>query len=196
MLTSTASARLITKRIVVIGGFGQDRWSSGITDIHDALQSENRENPHVEVTSHSWNEDWKSFVTHVLDTGPFPRSAIDVRVAAYSWGVGFGLCRLARLLQANGMSVNRVASCDGVYHSRWARWRAVCSPLLGEPRIVLPANVHRVDFLRQETNWPRGHFFTTSNGTELVDRGVLRGRTHQDADNSPEFFELAMEVCS
>lgn len=195
-LESPDPVPVITKRVIIIGGFLQDRWSSGITQIHRAIDSENHLNEHVAVTSHSWNERWPQFVDHILRTGPFPSRRLDVRIIAYSWGVGYGAMTLARLLQGQGISVNRLASCDGVYYSRWARWRSLCSPVLGEPRIVLPANIKQVDFLRQETNWPRGHFFTKTNGTELVDRGVLRGRTHQDVDNSPEFFDLAMEVAA
>lgn len=188
------SVPAITKRVIVIGGFLQCRWSSGITEIQRAIDSENHLNEHVAVTSHDWDERWPLFVDHIVRTGPFPLKHLDIRIIAYSWGVGYGAVTLARLLQARGISVRRLASCDGVYYSRWARWRALCSPVLGIPRIVLPANIKRVDYLRQESNWPRGHFFTTTNGTELVDRGVLKGRTHQDCDNSPEFFDLAMEV--
>jgi len=151
-----------------------------------------RDCEHTAVTLHQWDDDWPAFVRHVIDTGPFPRSLLNVRIVAYSWGVGHGAVTLARLLQAQGVDVNHLVSCDGVHRPRWLRWRALWSPLLGEPRIVLPANVKIVDFLRQKTNLPHGHLFTTSNGTVVNDHGILKGRTHADMDNSREFYHLVM----
>jgi pimeloyl-ACP methyl ester carboxylesterase len=122
---------------------------------------------------------------------------LDVRIVAYSWGVGYGAMQLARLLRGEGVRVRNLVSCDGVWHSRWMPWRAVLSPLFGEPEIVVPANVQRVDCLMQKNTLPRGHVLRADvpELTVIADHGDLAGVTHTDIDNAEQFLTLALERC-
>lgn len=186
----------ITKRIICISGFTQTRLGmTGISRVWLALR-QLYSSQSCEVSLHPWKEDWSAFVQHILATGPRDLKSFDVRIVAYSWGVGYGAVRLAKLLRGEGIDVKVLVSCDGVYRNSWAIWRSMWSPLLGEPRIRIPANVARVEMLRQRTNRPHGHSLVAEvcDATEIVDHGLIRGYTHQDIDNARKFLELAVEA--
>lgn len=187
----------IRKRIVCIAGFRQRRHGrTGIARAWRFLRNRHAA-PECDVTLHSWCDDWRSFARFILSTGPDDPRELDIRIVAYSWGMGHGAIRLANLLKREGVSIERLVSCDGVYHQAWTFWRAVWSPLLGQPTLLIPANVKRVDFLRQRSTWPSGHLPAAEipGKTHLVNHGFLQGRTHTDADNASEFLDLAMEAC-
>ena len=185
--------------IVVVGGFTQSRYSGGLRKVWIGLMARHPE-PEVRVTSHPWNDDWRGLAGVMEQELRDCEQLYPVDIVCYSWGVGFGAMQLARELKALGVWVRVIVSCDGVSRPWLARWRAFWSPLfdrlIGEPTIRVPGNVAKVVYLRQQTNRPRGHLFWAENGTEFEDRGFLpKGFTHQDADDSREFFELAMEIC-
>jgi hypothetical protein len=70
------------------------------------------------------------------------------------------------------------------------------SPLLGEPRIVVPGNVRRVEFFRQRVNRPHGHALVAENDhTELIDRGLLQ-LSHARIDDSRAFHSVALQACA
>lgn len=191
----------ICKRIICIGGFTQRRHGrTGIERVWQRLRLEHEQPANgCRVSMHPWNDDWRDFVGHLLRTGPRDPLALDVRIVAYSWGVGYGAVTLARLLRAEGVAVRNLVSCDGVWHSRWMPWRALYSPLisrvLGAPQIVIPSNVRKIDFIRQSISLPRGHALQRETlGQEIVDHGRVFA-THVDIDNSAEFLHLAQEAC-
>lgn len=78
-------------------------------------------------------------------------------VVGFSHGVGYGAREFTWAMNEQGRDVHRLFSADGVYHSRLMPWRALCSPILGEPTIWFPPNVKRVDMWRQRQNKPCGH---------------------------------------
>lgn len=195
--TATPLHTPLERWIVVIGGFTQSRYSTGLSGIWLALLRFVRLD-RVRITCHPWNDDWSGLAAIIERELSESLHEAPVDIVAYSWGCGHGAMTLARQLKGRGIRVRVIVSCDGVARPWLARWRAVWSPLLsrifGEPRISVPANVDRVVFLRQRTNRPFGHEFAVENGTVLDDRGFLgKGWTHQDADNSLEFFNLAMK---
>lgn len=187
----------ITKRIVVINGFTQSRYRRvGLFALWRTLKARHSA-ADCDVTLHPWNDDWAGFVDQIVATGPadYMRQPPRILVCAYSWGVGSGFLRLARALNGEGLPVHQLVSCDGVCRPAVMRWRALWSPLMGDPKIVLPPNVQRVDFIRQQLNRPRGHEFVPTNGTVLRDHGFVR-RRHEDIDNSTEFFQLALRAAA
>jgi hypothetical protein len=147
----------------------------------------------TEVTLHPWNDNWRSFAELVVDTCTDPRELL-LDVVAYSWGVGYGAKTLAELLLGEGVSIRTLLSCDGVYWSRWAKWRAIGSPLLGEPVIRLPANVREVFFHRQRETLPSGHRITVNDpSVSCYDYGYLPF-PHVDIDGAPNFHCLVQGV--
>lgn len=188
----------IRKRIVCIGGNLQARFGqTGIARIY--LQLRQRfESQDCCTSLHPWNENWKRLVEHFIATGPQAPEELDVCIVGYSWGIGHGAVKLARRLLGEGVHVRRLVSCDGVYRNPWMLWRSLASPVLGTPTIEIPANVKRVDFVRQKTNIPMGHPIAAviPAATKLIDHGFLFGWRHQDADNSKEFLRLALEAAA
>lgn len=184
-----APAAPIDSWIVVIGGFLQTSWSGGLIQIWQWLHSRYA-SPSCAVTAHCWDDDWSGLADVMRESG-----ARQIVIVGYSWGVGHGAITLARELKARGLSVKRIISCDGVAHPRLLRWRVLVQWFLPPLRIFVPANVDRVDYIRQQTNMPRGHHFVPENGTELCDHGFIsRGFTHQDADNSAVFAQLVKDL--
>lgn len=151
----------------------------------------------TEVTLHPWNDNWRGFAELVADTTPQSDSmkgTLDLTVVAYSWGLGYGAKRLAEYLLGEGIAINTLFACDGVYWSRWAKWRAIGSPLLGEPIIQLPANVNEVYMMRQRETLPSGHRLIVNNpATMIYDRGY-QPFPHVDVDGSPEFHRMVREI--
>lgn len=106
--------------------------------------------------------------------------------AGYSWGVGNGCMGLAAELGKRGRSVTRLFSCDGVYHSGLMPWRAIWSPIFGEPVIKLPNNVLQCDYWIQKMDRPRGHKIISDITSRVVFRGELN-RVHAYMDEAPEY---------
>ncbi|WP_206688622.1 hypothetical protein, partial [Streptococcus pseudopneumoniae] len=78
---------------------------------------------------HEWNSDCKTLLRHIIVTGPRDLSLLKIVIVGYSWGVGHGAMTLVRLLRGEGIEVERLVSCDGVYHSWWFPWKAFFSIL-------------------------------------------------------------------
>lgn len=175
--------------IVVIGGFLQTSWSGGLVRLWRKIHNRYAA-PSCAVTAHAWNDDWSGLAELMRGSG-----ARRIVLVGYSWGVGHGAMTLARELKGRGITVERVISCDGVAHPRFLKVRAVFNWIMPPPRIFVPANVHHVHFVRQDTNTPRGHRFTAENGTQLHNHGLIgAGFTHQDADDSPVFHDLTLNL--
>ena len=188
----------ITKRIICISGFTQPRHGqTGLSRVWMALRAQHT-SAICDVTLHPWNENWPAFVRHLLATGPALPHQLDIRIIGYSWGVGHGAMTLCQLLRSEGVTVRRLVSCDGVYRSGWALWRSIWSPLLGTPVIQIPANVERVDMIRQQRTIPRGHRLVPEQPlqTEIEDHGILQGYGHVDIDNSEKLLQMAQEAAA
>ena len=195
---ASADLPAIVKRIVCIAGFTQQRHApTGIEAVWRQLRALH-ETPHngCRVSIHEWREDWRGFTGHILRNGPRDVSRFDIRIIAYSWGAGHGAIQLARALAGEGIAIPRMALCDPVYYSRIAKWRAVWSPILGDPVVTVPYNVRRVDYIRQQTDFPRGHKVVAQIPSRpvIVSHGFVPGATHADLDNSPEFLQIARDA--
>lgn len=186
----------ISKRIVVIGGFRQRPHElTGLERLWLELQELYGFSAHV--TFHPWNENWGKFVDFVLATGPLRRSLLDVRIVSYSYGTGWGALQLARRLDLHGVNVTCLASCDGVFRPRWLKTRALWSWILPEPRIVVPPNVRRVDYVTQLRSEPNGHRIVASSPTTVVKHhGIVADADHLTIDESEEFRALAIGACA
>lgn len=183
----------IQRVIVCINGYLQDRHGrTGLGRVWRHLHARHA-GPQTWVTNENWNCDWRGFVSQLIDVG----RPTDIRIIAYSWGVGHGALKLCQALRSEGLEVARLVSCDGVYRSGWALWRSLWSPVLGEPVIRFPSNVRRIDYVMQRENLPRGHrILGESKDTEVVFHGILDGHTHQSIDNSHELLQLALNAAA
>lgn len=190
----------ILRRIVCVSGFSQglhrptglERLWLRLRELYECRQGL----AESEVSLHVWNENWDHFADHILRTGPNDYRELDVRVVAYSWGAGRGFARLAKALDKRGVAVQAAVLSDPVYHSWFGLWRAIWSPIIGRPVIIVPPNVKKVYYLIQNTDTPHGHEVVAQDAkyTHVDPPLVLRGRTHAFMDDSPEFLDLAMKA--
>jgi len=195
---STRDLPPINRRIVVIGGFTQSLSErTGVERVWQHLRCRHEHPANgTRVDLLEWRADMTAYVRHCLRTGPRDPARLEVIVIAYSWGVGRGAIQLAEALQAEGVNIRRLVSCDGVYFSRWLPWRAMINRLFA-PKIVIPSNVREVDSITQQTTRPRGHDLRAHvpDLTRITFHGHVRGVSHSDIDNSIEFLNLALEAC-
>ena len=158
---------MISRRIICISGFQQGlARPTGLESIWMQLReiySCRDSLPHCCVTLHRWNDNWRAFANHILRTGPINPGTMDIRVVAYSWGCGYAAVRFAKALMKRGLEVQRMVFSDPVYHSWFGLWRAVWSPLIGEPKIHIPQNVGRVSYVVQREDIPHGHELVACN---------------------------------
>lgn len=185
------------RRIVCISGFLQPRHGrSGMARLWGQLRQMLGDHA-TEVTLHPWNEDWGRLAELIVDTADDPERLM-LDVVAYSWGVGHGAKTLAEKLLGEGVQIRHLVACDGVYRCSWLpswlQWRAIASPLLGEPVIRMPANVRRVSMVRQRDQLPMGHRIEGHNpGCQVNDYGFLP-YPHVDIDGAAEFLNLARTI--
>lgn len=188
---------MFTRRIVCISGFLQPRYGqSGMARLWRQLRSW-LGSASCEVTLHPWDDDWERMARLIVDTADDPEQ-LQLDVVAYSWGVGWGARTLAEALLGEGVTIRNLVACDGVYRSRWfptwLQWRALCSPLLGQPTIWMPSNVRTVRMFRQGESLPKGHEIRTRKlGGRVYDHGLLP-YPHVDIDGSREFGHLVRTV--
>lgn len=147
----------------------------------------------TEITLHPWNDNWKAFAELVVDTCA-DAGELELDVVAYSWGVGYGAKTLAEYLLGEGVAIRTLLACDGVYWSRWAKWRVIGSPLLGEPVIELPANVREVHMLRQRETLPSGHRILVNDPAVGVSDYGYQPFPHVDVDGCPQFHSMVKSV--
>ena len=179
---------LISKRLIIISGFTQSKAEpNGSEQLW--LELRKHETPACRVSMQMWNTNWEHFAEHVWRT---KAPDLDVRVFAYSWGVGNGFLCLAKELQKRAIGITHAVLCDGVYYNGWLPWRALFSPFV-EPKIVVPENVGEVFWLFQRMNKPQAHGVTAVGDTTIHDPIELKC-THHYADESPEYHTLAQEV--
>src|SRR6185437_8047403 len=106
------------------------------------------------VELREWDADWQRVAEHVLLCAIAGDVRPQIKIYAFSWGAGWGFLQLARRLRERGLEVDAAVLSDPVYRSPLLidRWRS----LVGRPKIVVPDNVHQVDWFYQRTNTPHG----------------------------------------
>lgn len=185
---------MIEKRIICISGFMQRLYTpNGMEKLWLRLREE-AESVYCCVSLHPWNTNWKQFVQHILRTGPVERTSLDIRVAAYSWGCGYGLVNLSKELHKNGVYIKTAVLSDPVYHNNWTLWRSLWSPILGQPKVYIPENVLEVYYFRQKEERPYGCQCVAEDfeQTKIVDCGYLRN-IHTRMDDATDFHNKACE---
>lgn len=184
----------INKRVLCISGFQQGLYRpTGLERLWLKLRSL-YSSPSTAVCLYPWNFEWEGLANHFLRTVDDPKN-LDIRVAAYSWGCGYGLLRLAKALRYRGLSIQVAVLSDPVYHSWWALWRSLWSPLIGEPVITIPANITQCWYFRQRTTIPYGTRCKAEDPikTQVLDYGILN-RSHAWMDDATEFHDLMMKA--
>jgi len=134
-----------------------------------------------------WCHDVKDVLGTVRDVG-----AKRLIVVAYSWGVGYGARRVVREALSQGLKVDLVCSCDGVWKapgSRWLTgWLSVFS-MTRLPSIPFPKAVGRVVGVKQETSRPSGH--SIRHGDTWIFLKQLDA-THNEIDEHPTWRSLVV----
>ncbi len=119
----------------------------------------------------------------------------------YSHGQS-AIMQAARMAMAPdcGIKSIRVVLCDPVWRSRalprwgWAQALSVRS-LMSHPRIRIPDNVHRVDWVRQQVDYPRAHELVAENPRRTyIAEPTIIPRSHSKIQWSDLWFELAISV--
>ncbi len=178
---------------IVIPGFCQDRSEpNGCQKLWLALGQ--LRSPTTCVLLLEWDSPWDRIAEWIwlCSSNGVPPA---IRVYAYSYGVGYGLVRLAKELGKRcGLKIKTAVCCDGVYRS-WLlslRWLAFCHG----SRIKMPANVLDVRGVRQITDpWLRGHeIVATSPDQEIHKLLLVRGTDHAHIDDHPLFQEQCKAV--
>ena len=181
---------LFNRWIYVIPGFTQTRGTrTRLIDLWARLHS-TKSNHTTTVQLQPWKSDWKSeaeFISRLSVERP------RIFIVAYSWGAGYGFIQLARQLAKRGIEIARAWLLDPVYrHPYWlGQWRAFVP---GIP-IVIPENVRRVTWWRQEQSWPRGHELRAISPKTRIDEPhyVRVDHVHMD-DHRPTLHQIALEL--
>lgn len=198
----------ISRRLICISGFRQSaKYRSGSEKLRLELQQFNCLHTHVSVED--WNTDWEAYVSRIVRLGPRDVSCFDIRVFAYSWGVGYGFVQLAKYLAMEGIHVKGAVLCDGVYHPNYAlrflNWfgafRAIdmtsnlSRKVFGEPVIEVPWNVDNVWWMRQTRDYVHGHkIVAAENSNTMIFQAPNLVCSHAAADDHQEYHRMAVEV--
>jgi hypothetical protein len=120
----------------------------------------------------------------------------DVCLISYSHGQA-AACDFARHASELGITVSLWLACDPVYRPAWLPRLNILQPLAFRAltksvKIKVPPNVRRVAGVRQKFNWPSGHDLIAGGDTRIEAFPFLP-YTHQQIDQSPEWFQLVHE---
>jgi hypothetical protein len=148
--------------------------------------------PDFRAELRTWNHHWDAEAEFVF------RMSTDqpkICIFAYSWGAGWGAMQFCKRLEARGVEVANLVLCDPVYRHWYTlgNWRAFVPWI----PILIPCNVRKVNWLRQKTNWPRGHQLKAAcNGaTEIAEPFVLDCE-HMHMSERMEYIGLCERVAA
>ncbi len=181
---------LFDRWLYVIPGFTQTRGTrTRLIDLWATMHAAKSSNT-TTVQLQPWRSDWKSeaeFISRLSVEHP------RILVVAYSWGAGYGFIQLADQLARRGIEVAKAWLLDPVYRHPYllGQWRAFM------PRIpiVVPENVRRVTWWRQDQSWPMGHELRAESPRTRIDepRYVRVDHVHMD-DHRPTLRQIAAEL--
>ena len=177
--------------VVLFSGFTQrSDQLSGMQRLWKKLDVYRR--PGVHVALREWDARYDRLAERIsllTQDDPAPPAIV---VAGYSYG-GETAIRFSEQLGRRGLPVHRLILCDAV--RRWLSRIPTPSSLLPWWNFKIPANIHRVEWFRQNVNYPRGHFVKAidESVTEVLPEVVLT-RAHQYCDDAPEFHEAVIEA--
>jgi pimeloyl-ACP methyl ester carboxylesterase len=147
------------------------------------------------ITPYEWDENLSGLANFIFRNSDRPQLT-EVMVIAYSWGCGVGFLRFANEAREIGLEIREAVLCDPVYRSRWLPTWLPVNPLsvtpIFRPKIVVPASVRRVEWVRQRMNIPQGHDLVAENpALTFIAAGRYVQHTHTAIDDSVEFQALA-----
>lgn len=182
--------------VQLISGYTQTEatWN-GVQELREKLLSELDEYSalSVRVRLDIWHANWRAVARQLyMLKQRYHRDPFAVIVFAYSWGVGNGLARLAKQLDRFGIDIDHAVIADGVYR-HWltvGNWRAI----LGDARIVLPANVKRIEGFYQETSYPMGR--RPVSGSAHCEPWTKLRVPHVEMDDANEWHDRCLAVAS
>lgn len=185
----------ITKFAIVISGYTQDETQDTGSrrlwrKLHDDFLGTD-----VQVHLKRWNDDMEAMAEWIRGLSVDPENA-RVVVAAYSWGCGNGLVKLAHHLRNRGIDISIAVISDGVYHPPWyrplrfiyVRW------FKGMADIEMDANVLQVTWATQSGTWPSGHRITSR--TIPVPHAIpMKNQSHQSMDEISWYHDTMRQQC-
>lgn len=181
--------------IQLISGFTQSEkaWN-GVQELREKLLSEldDYSSLSVRIRLDEWSANWRAIARQMyMLRERYPQEPLTVLVFAYSWGVGNGLVQLARQLNRFGIDIETAVISDGVYRHWFSlgNWRVI----LGDRRIVLPANVLSVQGFHQETSYPMGRQPLLANGKQCDPWTKIR-LEHVEMDGSRDWHRRCIRV--
>lgn len=191
----------VARLIVFISGFRQSaKRFNGVLRQFLAAMERRRELAagDARIEYRAWDTNWEEF-------GEYCRNMVglfgEVSIVGYSWGAGWGAKRLAVELQARGIEIPRMLLCDPVYRSpvlpAWLPLNPLSLIHRGRltPRIKLPSNIRRVDWLRQEISRPRSHDLVAVNPQATrIKPPIELELIHSEMDESREFAGMSQEL--
>lgn len=176
--------RTITRWIVVIGGFLQNRGKpTGIVRLWSDLHCHRDE--HTELLLLNWSDDPREYAGLIWALAQEHDRPVTVLVFGFSWG-GQTAINLCRELQRRGLQVRHLVLSDAVYRHWWLprRWTSLLRWVL----LTVPANVRHVTWFRQRFTVPRGHEVVAEDPKRtLVERARVLQLDHVYMDDAREF---------
>ena len=172
--------RLLDSFTYIITGFLQASGTrTRLIELWQKLHAESRPRKDV-VRLLPWASDWESEAEFIqrLSDGNY-----NIRIAAYSWGAGWGSIQLCKALQRRGMDVSHLALIDPVHRhpNPLRRWRTLfpgCCP------IEIPSNATaNVLWFGQTQNWPRSHKIVGEDKHWQPPKMINISCTHQNMDD-------------
>jgi hypothetical protein len=115
-------------------------------------------------------------------------------MVSYSHGQA-AACDFARHCYGLGISIDLWAACDPVYRPAWLPRKNLFQPLAFRAlarwaRILVPANVRRVVWVRQEISRPQGHELKATGPQTYIQKPLVLPYAHTAIDQAPEWFHL------
>jgi pimeloyl-ACP methyl ester carboxylesterase len=180
--------------VQLISGFTQseEQWN-GVQELREKLLSEldDYSSLSVRIRLDVWKSDWYAIARQIyMLRERYPQEPFRVVAFAYSWGVGNGLVRLAKNLDRFGVDIDHAVVSDPVYRHWFSpgNWRA----MWGDRRIVIPANVQRMEGFYQTTDKPHGRRPVSDRLT--CEPWTLLRRPHAEMDDARPWWERCIEV--
>lgn len=172
---------------IYIAGFRQKR-NAPIGMLNRWLKARQLSAPERCIQLYTWNDDWKEIAAFIKLVSVHP---VRVRIRGYSWG-GDGAVELCAELEKLGISVEHLILVDAVYRSNLLPTWIPLNPLslLSIPKIKIPANVARVQWLYQRMNKPAGHVPVAMGSQTTIEPGIKLNLSHADMDEAEDFARL------
>lgn len=181
---------------IVISGWMQQRGADNGSDLLwgklRRFQSLTRE-----LLLYEWHDDMERLARRIVRHSD--RNEVPViRVYAYSWGAGHAFPRLAESLsRVADFGIDIAVLADPVYRSRWLPWWLPINALslTRIPRITVPFNVARVEWLRQKISSPAGHDLVAEDESmTVISKPVTLNRPHIGFDSAGEYHSMAISA--